>query len=745
MTSPPPSLVAAEEPPPIADRTRDPWWELTRLVTLVLAGIVAARTVGRLDQVLDLVLLAAVVSLLTAPVRNRLARMGPGGLATAVTALATFGGVLVLAALVMRGIAFGADRLERDLLHVLDGLRPGTLPARVAESVDARAGIEEVFGRLPSVLVTGEINGVGMGRRVIELLLVVILAAFLQASGPSLLDRAVSVWPRSARAEVRSLVGDVIGRGGGYVRRLVVLGLATWVAATGLATLLGLPGALVIGAWLALWSAVPWVGAWVGAAPFVLIGFIASNARGVIASVFAVAIVTAVGVARRRFVEVRTLHLGATATVLAFAAGTAIGGPGGLVVCVTLAALLRAWMTSEYSFRRPRDVVLTPEEPAVPLPNSGIDTIVVRTSRGWALAPGSRGALTVLAAVAFGALLWLLLGRLGAVVVWVVIGLLVAVALNRPVAWIQRRARTPRPVAIGAVALVMLGVAAGAVVLGMAGGASSSQGLSKELPTAVEGLSDLPIVGPWLEDRHAADWVSRQLENLPERLRDGQGVSEWLPTIGARLLDAFWVALLALALLVEGPRMAAAAERRVPARHRRQAIRLSAVSHAALGGYLAGAALVAGINAMVVFSIALALGITLAPVLAIWAFAWNFVPQIGGFMGGLPLVVLALAEGPVRAVIAAVLFVVYQFVENHLIQPTVISQAIDVPAWAALLTALAGGAAAGLVGAVALTPLVGVVRVILRELPRDDFPGATVDVSQRGQRRRARETDPIGT
>jgi hypothetical protein len=69
---------------------------------------------------------------------------------------------------------------------------------------------------------------------------------------------------------------------------------------------------------------------------------------------------------------------------------------------------------------------------------------------------------------------------------------------------------------------------------------------------------------------------------------------------------------------------------------------------------------------------------------------------------------------------------VYQFIENHLIQPAVIGAAIDVPPWGTLVAALAGGAAAGVIGAIVITPLVGVVRVVRSELARDDFPGATV-------------------
>ncbi len=75
---------------------------------------------------------------------------------------------------------------------------------------------------------------------------------------------------------------------------------------------------------------------------------------------------------------------------------------------------------------------------------------------------------------------------------------------------------------------------------------------------------------------------------------------------------------------------------------------------------------------------------------------------------------------------AGLLYIGYQFVENHLIQPAVIGAAIDVPPWGTLVAALAGGAAAGVIGAVVITPLVGVVRVVRSELARDDFPGATV-------------------
>jgi putative heme transporter len=220
-------------------------------------------------------------------------------------------------------------------------------------------------------------------------------------------------------------------------------------------------------------------------------------------------------------------------------------------------------------------------------------------------------------------------------------------------------------------------------------------------------------------------WIDDQMTDLPERL-DTVRPEEWLPTVGARLIDLFWIIVFATALLIDGPRLLRGAEQRVPARHRRQYARITGAIGTALAGYAAGSALVAGINATVVFSIAVALGVGMAAILATWAFLWNFVPQIGGFMGGLPLVLFAIVAGPLRGLFAALFYIVYQFIENHVIQPAVIGAAIDVAPWGTLVAALVGAAAAGVIGAVVLTPLVGVIRVVRRQLASDDFPGTTV-------------------
>jgi putative heme transporter len=77
--------------------------------------------------------------------------------------------------------------------------------------------------------------------------------------------------------------------------------------------------------------------------------------------------------------------------------------------------------------------------------------------------------------------------------------------------------------------------------------------------------------------------------------------------------------------------------------------------------------------------------------------------------------------------LAAVVYIGYQFIENNVIQPTVIGESIDIPPWATLLAALGGAAAAGLIGAVVMTPLIGVIKVTREAYQRQDFPGRVAE------------------
>lgn len=85
-------------------------------------------------------------------------------------------------------------------------------------------------------------------------------------------------------------------------------------------------------------------------------------------------------------------------------------------------------------------------------------------------------------------------------------------------------------------------------------------------------------------------------------------------------------------------------------------------------------------------------------------------------------IVLALIVGlldlipQVGAAIILAVILVYQQVENYLIQPAVMKQAVELSGFATIAVVMLGGALLGVVGAVLAVPVAASVKIVLHEL-----------------------------
>jgi predicted PurR-regulated permease PerM len=109
-------------------------------------------------------------------------------------------------------------------------------------------------------------------------------------------------------------------------------------------------------------------------------------------------------------------------------------------------------------------------------------------------------------------------------------------------------------------------------------------------------------------------------------------------------------------------------------------------------------------------------GIPLAPLVAVWVSVTNLIPQIGGFLGGAAFVLAGLSAGPTAAAICLVWFLVYQQLENHVISPLVVGEAVDLSPPVTMIGALVGAATAGVPGALVAVPLIGTVKAVFAEV-----------------------------
>lgn len=322
-----------------------------------------------------------------------------------------------------------------------------------------------------------------------------------------------------------------------------------------------------------------------------------------------------------------------------------------------------------------------------------------------------RSYVVVVAAALAAMAAFTVIGAASDMVTGIGVGALAGVALAPVVTTVQARRRLSRGAAAAVVGLA-LAVAIGLVVFLVAPATvRQSQDFSTELPSTVEDMYSWPIVGERIERTDASEKVDDWLRDAPANIDD-----RTLADAGERLLGGVFSALVvlvtAVGVLVDGEILVRRMRSLVP-RHRRDPVdRMGRIVYATFGSYFAGSLFVAVLAGLVTLSAGLLLGVPLAPVAALWTSFTNLIPQIGGALGGSFFVLLALTEGPVTALVAAAVFILYMNLENHVIQPAIVGRAVNLSPPATMLAALVGAAAAGVPGALVATPLIGAIKAV---------------------------------
>jgi putative heme transporter len=152
-----------------------------------------------------------------------------------------------------------------------------------------------------------------------------------------------------------------------------------------------------------------------------------------------------------------------------------------------------------------------------------------------------------------------------------------------------------------------------------------------------------------------------------------------------------------------------------------------------VGGYLRRTALLAAVDGVTVWVVLLALGVPLSGPLAALAFVAGFVPYLGAIVSGIVVSLAAFANGgPPAAGLVIAALVAVSVVSGRLLASTSLGESVDVSALLVLVAIPAGFILFGLIGLVALLPVVVFLLAIERSViaalnvHRDELRAATV-------------------
>ena len=353
-----------------------------------------------------------------------------------------------------------------------------------------------------------------------------------------------------------------------------------------------------------------------------------------------------------------------------------------------------------------------------------------RLARLWAWAEVRRIPLRAILATVIVVVLAYLLGkvvyRLKDVVLLILVAAFIAVILNPLVIALQRWKIKRRGWAVAMVTfwavLVFIGLAI-AFGVPLANGITH---LANKLPGYVDAAQHgRGWIGHLVRRYHIQSWVQK---NTPKLVSFGEGLTKPALSLGkgavSLLLELFTIFILALLLMLEGPKM-----RRwlLANMSPERATRYSRIGHEvnrSVTGYMLGNFLTSIIAGVVVYVTLLVTGVPYPFLWALWVALVNFLPMIGGALAGIPTVLFAATHSLTAGIVTLAVFLIYTQVENHILNPVVMSRTVQVNPLLVLLSILIGasigdwigGTFGAFVAALLAIPAAGALQVISREI-----------------------------
>lgn len=143
-----------------------------------------------------------------------------------------------------------------------------------------------------------------------------------------------------------------------------------------------------------------------------------------------------------------------------------------------------------------------------------------------------------------------------------------------------------------------------------------------------------------------------------------------------------------------------------------------------IGLWMQGQLILAVLIAVLVFLLLTIFGVPHALMLAVIAGVFEIIPVFGPILAAVPGVMIAfVAGGPVLGITAAVVYVVIQMFENHLIYPQVVTRVVGVPPLLVILALIIGAELAGFLGVILSVPIAATLQEFVSDIEAGRIPG----------------------
>ncbi len=341
----------------------------------------------------------------------------------------------------------------------------------------------------------------------------------------------------------------------------------------------------------------------------------------------------------------------------------------------------------------------------------------------------------IIAAVAVVVLTFLagkVIDRLRSVILLLVVAGFIALLLNPLVVLLQRVGQAARGYAVTVVTLLAVLAFAGlAAAFGypLVNGVNHlAANLPRYVHTAQQGKGP---IGHLVTKYHLQAWVTK---NAPKLAGYGRDLAHPALTVGegavSVLFSLLTIFVLVVLLMLEGPKMRVGLLGLMAPERASRYSRVAGEVNRSVTGYMLGNFATSLIAGLVVMIALLALGVPFPFLWGLWVALLDFLPMIGGALAGIPVVLFALTHSLTAGVVTLVVFLVYTQIEDHVLNPVIMSKTVKINPLLVLVSILVGaslgswvgGFFGGFVAALLAIPVAGAAHVIVREVWQSTSP-----------------------
>jgi predicted PurR-regulated permease PerM len=302
---------------------------------------------------------------------------------------------------------------------------------------------------------------------------------------------------------------------------------------------------------------------------------------------------------------------------------------------------------------------------------------------------------------------------------WVLIAAFLAVALSGPVNRLSRRMRRGFAIAVVYLCLLLVPIGIGAAIVPPL--VTQLNNLVQNLPSYAQDAQDFSQKNSTLrkieKDYKVTEKLQQQAQKLPTRLGDAASV---LGNIGLGVVNSLFalitILVLAAFLLGSGRTWVDRAIELRPPEHGPRIHKALEHMSRAVGGYVGGVLAQATVAAVSAYIVLLILGVPFGAALAIIVFFADLIPLVGATLGAVAVAIVTLfTDFPTATIIWVIFSIVYQQLENTLIQPQIQRRAVDVHPFIVLVAVLFGSTLLGVLGALVAIPVAASLQIAIRE------------------------------